>query len=299
MWTNIIKACGVAFILISTNSFATSQSQCDVRLISLEPVSARSTYDVFSTAQSPLVQHYQLRADIAQEGCSVSVELDIGEGSNQLRGNAGQDLGFEWSGTNGFIRGGRWLVTLTHDEPITQFQLRYPSGQWLTSGAFHGQMTANVIESGSNTSASLSNSKELTLDVEADVIPSAKIQFYGLSQRHYDLDLGELNSSKIIHSGPKLWVQSTSEYVISFESENLGHLRHDPADRAWDIAYQIMVNSETVPLETANSQWRSSQSTQGQTVPMSFVIGDVGQKPGGSYKDILHISIEPDLSQSP
>eukprot|EP00487_Bulimina_marginata_P001073 TRINITY_DN12241_c0_g1_i1.p1 TRINITY_DN12241_c0_g1~~TRINITY_DN12241_c0_g1_i1.p1 ORF type:complete len:100 (+),score=44.44 TRINITY_DN12241_c0_g1_i1:148-447(+) len=79
MWTNIIKACGVAFILTSTSSFATSQSQCDVRLISLEPVSARSTYDVFSTAQSPLVQHYQLRADIAQEGCSVSVELDIDE----------------------------------------------------------------------------------------------------------------------------------------------------------------------------------------------------------------------------
>ncbi|NGZ17917.1 hypothetical protein G6Z94_11255 [Vibrio aestuarianus] len=30
---------------------------------------------------------------------------------------------------------------------------------------------------------------------------------------------------------------------------------------------------------------------------MTFIVGDTNRKPGGSYNDTLHISIEPNLAQ--
>lgn len=301
MWSNQIISIGLVFIAsMSATSFAnmsmSSSKTCVADLISLDSISVQSTYDVFAQSTSPLIQTYQVRSDITGENCSMVVELDMDDGARVLRGATQQELRFDWYGGNGYQKSGRWYITLTTQEPNAQFQLRFPSAQWAYAGRFRGQISATFLADTLNASG---QDKALFLDAEVEVLPSAKIQFYGLSQRHYDLDLGELTSHKVIQSGPNLWVQSTGEYAIAVESENRGNLRHESYDAQWDVAYQLLIENQSVPLATANMQWRSNKSTQGQVLPLAFVVGDVSQRPSGNYSDILHITIEPRLSQLP
>lgn len=299
----IISVMGLALSVMTGSANGTTMTHssganeaCAASLISLDPVSAQSTYDVFSTATSPLVKGYQVRADVMGQNCSIVVEIDVDDGSTVLRGSSQQALRFEWAGGNGYQKGGRWYVTLTDATPNVQFQLRFPSEQWATAGQFNGQMTASIQPNNSNEPIS---EEEVFLEAEVDVLPSAKIQFYGLSQRHYDLDLGKLDSHKVIQSAPNLWVQSTGEYAISIESENRGYLRHESLNTQWNVAYDFLINNQEISLVNTSKQWRSSHATQGKALPMAFVIGDISQRPGGDYSDILHITIEPELSQTP
>ncbi|MEZ8477186.1 hypothetical protein AB6C97_04030, partial [Vibrio splendidus] len=120
-----------------------------------------------------------------------------------------------------------------------------------------------------------------------------------LTQQHYDLDLGTLYSNKVIRSAPNLWVQSNTAYTIVLESSHQGMLRHESNEAKWDIPYQLSLDNDRVNLEQLDARIQRLSATIGQPIPLSFVIGEAENKPGGQYDDTLQISIEPQLSQQP
>lgn len=295
MWiSRLINQWAIAlFTLMASHSL---YANCQTSLVSLDAISSQNTYDVFATGQSALVQNYRLRSDIQGEECSIEVELDLDKGASSLRSTNQQQIQFEWQGSNGYQKAGRWYITLSDSKPVTTFQIKYPAKQWLDAGRFSGELKATL----SGTSLLQNQSEqELPLNIEAVVLPSAKIQFYGLSQQHYDLDIGELTANKVIHSAPKLWVQSTASYSISIESMYRGVMRHQSADTQWDIAYQMLLDNQPIELSKTSSQWHSDQATSGRPIPITFIVGDTTRKPGGIYNDTLYISIEPNLAQQP
>ncbi len=281
--------------ILSGQAFS-SKLGCQFDLLSIEPLSAKSTYDVFFSGGVALVQNYQVRADITGDGCEIEVELEINQGEKALRNSNSNEMTLEWSGDTGYEKAGRWYVPLSEINKTARFQIRYPASQWLTAGQFTGQLQASFSELQLNLSQL---DQQLNYDVSVAVLPSAKIQFYGLSQRHYDLDIGDLTKNNTLQSGPKLWVQSTGGYSVIIESVNRGHLRHQSDDSQWDIAYQLTLENQTINLNQSVDQWVSQHSTSGRPLPMTFMVGETENRPSGRYHDTVNIFVQPELTQHP
>ncbi|SON52399.1 hypothetical protein [Vibrio tapetis] len=295
MWINRrFLICFLASIL--SGHALSSNLDCQFNLLSIEPLSAKSTYDVFFTGGMPLIQNYQIRAEITGQECAIDVELDIDQGAKVLRRSGSKEMKLEWHGNAGYEKAGRWYISLSELNETARFQIRYPPNQWLTAGHFTGQLHASF--SGPNANLA-QQEQQLTYDVSVSVLPSAKIQFYGLSQRHYELNIGDLTKNKTVQPGPKLWVQSTGGYSITVESINRGVLRHQSENSQWDIAYQLTLENQNIDLNQSIDQWFSQHSTSGKPIPMTFLVGDTKNKPSGRYHDTVNISIQPELTQQP
>jgi len=76
-------------------------------------------------------------------------------------------------------------------------------------------------------------------------------------------------------------------------------LRHESNETQWDIPYQLSLDNDRVNLEQLGARIQRLSATIGQPIPLSFVIAETENKPGGQYDDTLQISIEPHLSQQP
>ncbi|WED29796.1 hypothetical protein L3V77_20530 [Vibrio sp. DW001] len=295
MWNNNSQRWFLALLLLTVNTYA--YGDCNARLISIEPQFSLSRYDVFSVSDTPLVQNYIVRADIEGQDCTAIVELDIGGNSNHLQSPNFEILKFEWHAERGFEKNGLWYIPLTENNATGKIQLRFPGKQWVSAGVYQNKLEASVIENGSNLLSY--TGKKFYLDINAEVLPTSKVQFYGLSQRHYDLDFGELETGKSIRSSPRLWIQSTGGYYISIESDYDGNLRHDSLNPKWDIEYRMSIADKNIDMHKTGRQWRSGDSTSGSSLPINFVVGETKERRGGEYRDNIHISIEPDLSQMP
>ncbi len=291
MLINSLTGYRLLLLLVSLTSFF-SYSACTVTYLTIEPVTASRSYNVFESGTNALVQSYRLKSDIIGEGCEVEVELSVENELNHLVSDSQQNLIFDWHSSNGYQRSGRWYTKLSSSEPDATFQLNYPSQQRIDAGSYFGRLQATIGDPDLNV-------KQASLDVSVSVPPTAKIQFYGLSQNHYDLDLGVLTTNKTIGYAPKLWIESNSGYRVSVESLNRGSLRHQSEDIRWDIGYKMYLDSQQIEITSPIAYWRSSQSTFGRPVSMEFVVGDVVDKPAGQYRDTLQISIEPELTALP
>ncbi|UPR37240.1 hypothetical protein ISX50_18455 [Vibrio cyclitrophicus] len=269
---------------------------CEANALTIKPVSSKSQYDVFSAGTFATINTYRIDANIIGEPCELALVLQLNDTSRSLKGSNQDKLNFEWSGPIGMPVANQWHLSLTDSHPSATIQMRFPSKQWLVSGTYRGLLEVSPSYTSDSKQIEISPS---SLPVSVNVPPAAKIHFYGLTQQHYDLDLGTLYSNKIIRSAPNLWVQSNTAYTIVFESSHQGMLRHESDETKWDIPYQLSLDSDRINLEQLDARIQRLSATIGQPIPLNFVIGETENKPGGQYDDTLQISIEPRLSQQP
>ncbi|MEZ8645869.1 hypothetical protein AB4490_23430 [Vibrio cyclitrophicus] len=293
MWNKQLLCGALSLIAISHVS---STFACEASALAIQPVSSQSQYDVFSAGNFATINTYRIDANIIGEPCELSLILQLSDTSRSLKGSNQDRLNFEWSGFVGMPVANQWHLSLTDSQQSATIQMRFPSKQWLESGTYRGLLEVSPSYTSDNKQIEISPS---SLPVSVNVPPAAKIHFYGLTQQHYDLDLGTLYSNKVIRSAPNLWVQSNTGYTIVLESAYQGKLRHESNDTKWDIPYQLSLDNDRVNLDQLDARIQRLASTIGQPIPLSFVIGETENKPGGQYDDTLQISIEPRLSQQP
>ena len=293
MWIKQLRWGG--WFLIAINSVS-SVLACEASALTIQPVSSQSQYDVFNTGNYATINTYRIDANIIGEDCKLSLVLQLNDTSRTLKGVNQDKLNFEWSGQVGVPIANQWHLSLTDSQPSTTIQMRFPSKQWLASGTYRGLLEVSPSYNSDNQQIEISPS---SLPVSVTVPPAAKVHFYGLTQQHYGLDLGTLYSNKIIRSAPNLWVQSNTAYTIVLESSHQGMLRHESDETKWDIPYELSLDNDRVNLGQLDAKIQRISATIGQPIPLSFVIGETENKPGGIYDDTLQISIEPLLSQQP
>ncbi len=290
---NKIHAQTLALSLMLCSTFAFGQ--CELRGLALETLSEQTNYNVLSSSQFSVSNNYRVAAEFIGQDCVATITVELEDGNKSLFNGANEALIFEWFG-QGHLSGNQWKVELTSQQPTTTFQLRYPSLQWIEAGNYQGKLEASLLNQPS-TSSSLTFTK--TLPISMTVLPIAKIQFYGLAQNYYQLDMGELSSHKIITSAPKLWVQTNSGYSISVSSDNQGKLRHESDDNNWDIDYSMSIEQRRLDLRQTIAQLTRNQPTSGSPMDIQFEVGDTNNRPGGKYRDTIQISIEPNLTLQP
>ncbi|WP_028025311.1 hypothetical protein [Enterovibrio calviensis] len=288
MWIKCLSA--VVISLFSANTLAET---CNASVQNLKPMLSANTYDVFSSTSYPLIKKYQLQSDIPH-GCIVEVVIEVDDGAESLKSRKNAEMRFEYFAETGNLLAGKWRMKLDASMADAEFELRYPDAQWLEAGEYGGILKATLYPVNS-----IMELDQVTLPITANVPPSARIQFYGLTQRHYNLDLGSLKTNKIINSAPRLWVESTAPYSLSAESQFNGKLRHQSQNAKWDLDYTMRIANERIALDDSNSEWKSDYSTDGTPLPIQIIIGNTERKAGGRYSDTVHIYIEPDLSYMP
>ncbi|MGF1705191.1 hypothetical protein [Enterovibrio baiacu] len=272
---------------------ASVAEECDASILDLKPVLSANTYDVFSSASYPLKKQYALTTSIPED-CAVDIVIEVDDGANALRSHSLAEMRFEFYAQTGRLEAGKWRFTLNSHQQNTVFELRFPNAQWLEAAEYSGMLKATLYQENS-----VMEQDQSALRIATKVVPSARIQFYGLTQRHYNLDLGSLKTNKIINYAPRLWVESTAPYTLSAESQFDGKLRHQSQNPKWDLDYMMRIASEEIALDGGNSEWRSNVSTEGTPLPIQIIIGNTERKAGGRYSDTVHIHVEPDLSYMP
>ncbi|KXF81114.1 hypothetical protein [Enterovibrio coralii] len=266
---------------------------CEASVVSLEPTNSAANYDVFATGNYPLRQQFKVRTSVS-EGCKVVVVLDLENDVSALTNATRESMRFDWYAAEGYLQADKWLLELDSENTEAEFEFRFIGGQWLEAGTYKNRLRASLFKENS-----AMEMDQMTLNVEVSVLPSARIQFYGLSQRHFNLDLGSLKSNKIINYAPRLWVESTAPYSLSVDSQFNGKLRHQSQNAMWDLDYQMLIANEAIPLDGTQRRWTRSHSTAGTPLPIQIIIGDTERKAGGKYSDTVHISIAPSLSMAP
>ncbi|MBE1275891.1 hypothetical protein [Enterovibrio baiacu] len=272
---------------------ASVAEECNASILDLKPVLSTNTYDVFSSASYPLKKQYALTTSIPED-CAVDIVIEVDDGANALRSHSLAEMRFEFYAQTGRLEAGKWRFTLNSHQHNTVFELRFPNAQWLEAAEYSGMLKATLYQENS-----VMEQDQSALRIATRVVPSARIQFYGLTQRHYNLDLGSLKTNKIINYAPRLWVESTAPYTLSAESQFDGKLRHQSQNPKWDLDYMMRIASEEIALDGGNSEWRSNVSTEGTPLPIQIIIGNTERKAGGRYSDTVHIHVEPDLSYMP
>ncbi|MEL0610313.1 hypothetical protein [Vibrio echinoideorum] len=293
MWNKQVLWGTLSLIAIS---HVPSAFGCEASALTIQPTSSQTQYDVFSAGTFATINTYRIEANIIGDPCKLSLVLQLNDTSRSLKGSNQDKLNFEWSGFVGMPVANQWHLSLTDSQPSATIQMRFPSKQWLESGTYRGLLEVSPSYTSDNKQIEISPS---SLPIAVNVPPAAKIHFYGLTQQHYDLDLGTLYSNKVVRSAPNLWVQSNTAYTIVLESSHQGKLRHESNDTKWDIPYQLALDSDRVNLAQLDARVQRLAATIGQPIPLSFIIGETENKPGGQYDDTLQISIEPRLSQQP
>ena len=293
MWT---RTSWLIFGLVMWLLPHTAKAACEFGPVQIEPVGGQNRYDLFASGPFSLTSVFRIRSTIAGDNCEAEVTLQLDSGEPALSGPEAQRLHFIWAGENGYRYGNSWKVKLTRQRPEVLVQLRFESGQWLPAGNYAGEVSAQLNHPDIPSSYLIAPD---AMPVTVWVPPVSKIQFYGLSQQHYDLDMGVLHNNKVINSAPKLWIQSNSAYNVVFSSQFQGRLRHQSDDTRWDIPYDMLFNNRTVDLRQVKVALPFLSATSGQSVPLQLTIGDTHNRPAGQYQDTLYISIEPRLSLQP
>lgn len=287
---SFLLLCSIGLLL---TNISVSMAACEYGPLHLEPVGGQNRYDPFAPGPFSLISVFRVRSEIVGEFCEIQVTLDMDTGETALKGPESQRLRFDWVGSHGYRQANSWKVTLNEQSSEALIKLRYESGQWLPAGNYQAQLNASLANADFKSDYMVPPD---TLNVRVWVPPVSKVQFYGLSQQHYDLDMGVLNTNKVINSLPKLWIQSNSAYQIVLTSQHQGRLRHQSDDTRWDIPYDMLFNNRTVDLQKLKTVLPFLSASSGHSVPLQLTIGDTRNKPAGKYQDTLYISIEPHLS---
>lgn len=129
----------------------------------------------------------------------------------------------------------------------------------------------------------------VTLAVKID--PQALLGLSGAFKRvngEADVDLGSLEP------GPAkvpliLHVRSSRAYLITSQSMNGGNLRI--AGSQWSIPYQLLLGGKVVYPDGGTYEGTLNGNSSVDTVAMGFNIGDTSGKAGGTYGDVVTLTI--------
>lgn len=133
----------------------------------------------------------------------------------------------------------------------------------------------------------------------ANIVAVAQINIAGTSSSFGSrygidtIDFGNLETAKRQTVYVQLRGNSSMRMIV--ESANSGLLRHEVIRDAPGIGYNVdMLGQSFTP--TAPRQFNGLLSTglYGANIPMTLVIGQVGDVPAGQYSDVLTLSIEPE-----
>jgi hypothetical protein len=133
----------------------------------------------------------------------------------------------------------------------------------------------------------------------ANIVAVAQINLAGTSSSfgsRYGLDtidFGELETGK--RQTVYVQLRGNSSMRMTLESANAGFMRHELIRNAPGISYNIDILGQSFVPETRR-QFNGMLSTglYGANIPMTLVIGQVGDVPAGRYSDVLTLSIEPE-----
>ncbi len=153
-----------------------------------------------------------------------------------------------------------------------------------------GRFTQDIVlEAQDNTFRSFGGSP---IVLGLTVLPSARIGLagaYRVSDGQALVDLGQLRP------GPapvplNLRVSSTGRYDISVSSANSGNLRLGASD--WLIPYDMAIGGKAIKLRgTDTVSWSHKRGIRQDSLPVNFIIGNTADKRGGTYSDVISISI--------
>ncbi len=246
-------------------------------------------YDVFSTSPFALRQTFGVNYE-ADDDCKVMLSIAPRSKRLVVKNTKNDTIRYRFQHQNSDISNHRMLTPLNSDDTEVQFEMRYISGQYAAAGDLTTTLIARL----------LNGEKELDrreLDVTVNVKPAAAIYFSEMTEQHNSVNIGELNSGKVIKNMPRLRVISTAPFKVEIESENRGRLRHKNHNDTWFINYQFSLNRIIKPLSDGVQQWQSPSLTSalGELYTMEMTLGSAERKPAGHYEDTLYISIAPSL----
>ncbi|NMH60466.1 hypothetical protein [Alteromonas ponticola] len=269
---------------------------CEIANLMVSPITSSPVYDIQQGGVYPLIAEFQVSANITGDECTFRILTHVDDGVDFLSSITAKRLNFEWHAATGSERIGGWLGTLTTAQPSMVLRMRFSADQWVPATQYRGDISVFVVD------ATLARNLDIphaSYDLFVDVIPATQIQFYGISQQRYELNIGRLHSGKVISQIPRLYVKSNAGYTVSFASEHFGRLRHESNDAQWDIDYRLTANEHYLDLTQTKALLRSAQFTSSHLIPLHITIGDTSERIGGTYSDSLQISISPSLSTIP
>ena len=288
--------CMVVVFFVSCIYCSNIFASCDARIqnVSLMSSGIQNQYDVFTTSPFGLVQFYEAKVNFSDpsEDCTLSLMISTIESGYQLLRQGGNTLIFTpYLQTPGsFIQNKHWFAEVSPQQSIFRFQLRFPAQQFGSEGDYSNHLLVQLIPNSEQSATVLDERNQL---ISARIQPVARISFYGLSQRLYPLELGNLKTGKKLNIDPNLFIRSTTGYEISFRSDNQGKLRHQSQQERWDIDYVFSVADNVIDFTVTGNQLvvNAPQKHNGQRIPMAIRIGETENRPGGLYEDEIHIDI--------
>ncbi|AMG73826.1 hypothetical protein [Sphingopyxis granuli] len=151
------------------------------------------------------------------------------------------------------------------------------------AGRYAATLEAGFIPAGNNAMADAAR-----FNVSAQVTPSVQANFIGSTNpRHARLDLGELVPNK--QGSISLQIRASSDYQISFQSENKGVLE-GPADSS--IPYSMTYAGRLIDLSrTDEQQFNPADPVRPQTNLINVVVGQFNSARAGTYSDQVTITI--------
>lgn len=133
----------------------------------------------------------------------------------------------------------------------------------------------------------------------ANIVAVAQINIAGSSSsfdRNYGIsaiDFGTLETGK--RQTVYVQVRGNSSMRMTVESTNAGLLRHEAIAGAPGISYNVDILGQSfAPVTRRQFNGLLSTGLYGANIPMTLVIGQVGDVPAGRYSDVLTLSIEPE-----
>ncbi|WP_087021311.1 hypothetical protein [Thaumasiovibrio subtropicus] len=281
------------FYLTVLLGFHLSEAMACARFDEIKTSHSHYEYAVFENSAQPL--DIPIEVDITQTiDCDTHVRFATLNHAKQFS-KAQQHLVFDWYSDDGEPLGNGW-VKPANPKTSTTMTIRFPVGQFVIHGNYQQTLSAQLINQDNGRILD-----ERQFDLAVTVAPSAQFHFYGTTQRHIPVNLGELKSHHLFNTLPILLVKSTSEYKITAYSDHQGQLRHLSGRQQWDIPYQLRLGDTPLDLSQDHAEWHSLHPTHsyGEQLPLQLSIGDVSRQPAGIYHDVIHLSIEPALALAP
>jgi spore coat protein U-like protein len=174
------------------------------------------------------------------------------------------------------------------------FTLYIPPGQLVAAGGYTDQITFSVYRTYDDTSApqdtrTVSITAVVASGASLAVVPTGSGFSSSASQT---LNFGTLTSGRSL--GCDLLVRKNTGCNLTFSSSNGGVMRLLSELTSDQVSYSITVNGSPLSLaSTANLTLPGgvSPSQDGNRLPVSITIGDVGSAAAGNYRDEITITV--------
>ncbi len=283
--------------LMSQSLFALGQCEYRIERVEQADPSAALLYDVFS--RDGLVKRFNIevrRVDESEEQCALQLRVRS-EGATRMKNSISQELNYRLALVieQTQLQDGSVLMQF-HDVAYYElikfaYQILISGEQFVAPGIYQDTLLLELFDK--NNGDVLLERRRMV--VSAEVESAARVSFAGTLGREQSVDFGELVDGKKISPAPLVVIQSTGNYGLSFSSEHKGVLRHQGNKEKWDIPYRASLGGRVIDLRQEKAVLKTIEPTKssGLYLPLSLEVPVVGDKPPGTYSDVIHVVITP------